>query len=156
MTKTDVAGTRPFTRTDIPVSVNTIDSKVEHCTVRVTPIKGLPLIVCSVYRLPSCKLPDWQSEFHELFDRLTSDKLPIVVIGDLKVNLLSNGTFSDNLKSNFHLIQTITEPTRITNKVATLIDHVYVSGRSMGAESGVINPHLSDHCAVYCTLTQQC
>ena len=82
-----------YSHCDIPISVITIDSTVEHCIIRVSPIKGFPLIVCSVYHPPSCKLSKWQSEFHVLLDRLISGKLPIVVIVDLNVNLLSDGTF---------------------------------------------------------------
>ena len=52
------------------------------------------------------------------------------------MNRLSHGTFSDELKANYHLIKPITEPTMITNKTATVIIHVYVSRRSKIAECG--------------------
>ena len=51
------------------------------------------------------------------------------------------------------LAHIISEPTRITKSTATLIDHVYTSRKSFVAECGVANMHISDHCAVYCAVS---
>ena len=54
-----------------------------------------------------------------------------ILLGDFNVDLLdpSSSLFSDltAATSSFHLSQIVTEPTRITDTAATLIDHVYVT-----------------------------
>ena len=76
-----------------------------------------------------------------------------IIVGDLNINLLSDTLFADTLKAEFHLTQLITEPTRITSSTATLIDHLHTSQKATIAESGVVNMHISDHCAIFCSLS---
>jgi exonuclease III len=77
---------------------------IEHCCVRVSASSDLPFILCCVYRPPSTKLASWQAGFYTLLDILTTDKLPVIIVGDLNVNLMADSTFADNLKSDYHLI----------------------------------------------------
>jgi hypothetical protein len=147
-------GVAVYTRSDLAVTSIDISSPVEHCTVKVSFSNAASIIICCIYRPPSSNLPAWQTSLFTLLDTLTSYKLSIITLGDFNINLLSNASFSDSLKSNYHLVQTITEPTRITNHSATLIDHLYTSQKSIISECGVVNLHLSDHCAIFGTLAR--
>ena len=55
----------------------------------------------------------------------------------------------------FGLSQIIEEPTRITDKTSTLLDHILVNTPSKVTQSGVLNNCLSDHNFVYMTRKQQ-
>ena len=80
---------------------------------------------------------------------------PIITLGDLNCDLLKRGressTFVD-LCAIMNLTQVITEPTRITDRSATLVDVILVSDQTLVTESGVIDTGISDHSLVYCIL----
>jgi hypothetical protein len=124
---------------------------VEHCTVRITPTRGQPFILCCVYSPPSAKF-DLPERLQSLLDALSDEKVPLILTGDFNRNLLTDRSFAENLRAEFHLTQLITEPTRITGSSATLLDHIYTSQKNLIAESGTVNMHVSDHNAVFCTL----
>ena len=81
---------------------------------------------------------------------LTNDG-EIVLIGDFNLNYLNPTSatkhFQQTTKS-FHLKQTITEPTRITEETRTLID-LFLTSRPELYTCGVIPIGFSDHCAIF-------
>ena len=85
-------------------------------------------------------------------DYLQTLNLPIVIAGDFNINLKSDYSFADEIKVTHGLKQLIWEPTRITQKSATLIDHIYISRDLQGNNAGTFNLHLSDPLAIYCQL----
>jgi hypothetical protein len=76
-----------------------------------------------------------------------------MLLGDFNVNLLKDSSFADNLKADYHLAQLISEPTRCCKTTSTLIDHLYISDRSLIGNSGVVQLQLSDHRAIFGTLS---
>ena len=143
-----------YTKSTLRASIIETAASIEHCALRITLADGNPFILLCIYKPPSTKLSDWEEPLHSLLEFIISNKEPVVIVGDFNIDLLKDCSFSNEMKSNFHLTQFITEPTRIMKSSATLIDHVYASRRSMMLESGVINFHLSDHHATFCTLIQ--
>ena len=55
----------------------------------------------------------------------------------------------------FGLFQLIKEPTRITDKTATLIDHILINTPDKITQSGVLRKAISDHDIIYCTRKHQ-
>ena len=55
----------------------------------------------------------------------------------------------------YGLTQIIEEPTRITDKTSTLIDHILVNTPTKITQSGVLSKALSDHDVIYCTRKHQ-
>ena len=143
-----------YTKSTLRASIIETAASIEHCALRITPADRTPFILLSIYKPPLTKLSDWEEPLHSLLEFIILNKDLVVIVGDFNIDLLKDCFFSNEMKSNFHLTQFITEPTRITKSSATLIDHVYASRRSMMSGSGVINFHLSDHHATFCTLIQ--
>ena len=83
-------------------------------------------------------------------DDLSSAAKTLLVLGEFNANLLNDDAVAVKLKSDLHLSQLITEPTRITKKCAALADHIYSSCLSLVWQFGVVNIHLSDHCLIFC------
>jgi len=76
---------------------------------------------------PSVSQNDCLFELHSLFSQLYCLTNYIVVVGDFNFDILSKSrVLSDyiNTLSDFHFIQHVVDPTRVTSTSATLIDHV--------------------------------
>ncbi len=145
-------GVAIYSRSDVRVEPMTLHcSSVEHCALRIMPTSGQPFILCCAYRPPSARV-EWIIRFHSLLDSFAKDKMPLILAGDFNFNLLTDDSFATDLKSEYHLSQLITEPTRHAKSSSTLIDHLYTSDRSIVCDCGVVNLHLSDHCAIFCHL----
>jgi hypothetical protein len=89
--------------------------------------------------------------FQALANYLRCDSLPCILLGDFNVNLLSDPHMANELDTSFGFKQRITEPTRVTPKSATLIDHVYTADIEC-VTSKVTELHIADHSAVSCTI----
>ncbi len=80
----------------------------------------------------------------------------IYILGDLNCNVLNTGDPACqallNFCSTFNLAQLITQPTRITESSATLLDVILVSNKELIIESNVVPISISDHDLVYATL----
>ena len=110
---------------------------------------GLPFILCYIYR-SSANIAVRQSILFEYIEVLARDKLPECDF--LRFNLRADSSFAIYQQAIFYLLQLLTESTRITASTATLIDHIYVSARSLISEPGVVNSHLSDCGAIFSSL----
>ena len=88
-----------------------------------------------------------------LIQSLVDARLPLLITGDININLMKDSSLANNLRAEYHLTQLITEPTRVTKTITMLIDHIYMSSKDLVAVSGVFKPHVSDHRLIFCTLT---
>ena len=90
------------------------------------------IVSCKHYSMaiissPSVSQNDCLFELHSLFSQLYCLTNYIVVVGDFNFDILSKSrVLSDyiNTLSDFHFIQHVVDPTRVTSTSATLIDHV--------------------------------
>ena len=128
---------------------------------------GFKFILMSVYHPPSC--PQKNIEFVCLFTsylrNLLNLKLPVIVAGDINLNLLNpdNLFYIDMFINNMfecRLRPLITRPTRVNpNRPTTgfsILDHIWVSDDFSGANSYVPQVGISDHfpvCSVLSALT---
>ena len=145
-------GVAVYHRSDIKASLlANLPSSIEHCALRITPLRGQEFIICCIYRPPSAK-SEWCEHMRSFMQSLVDARLPLLIIGDINIDLMKDSSLADNLRAEYHLSQLITEPTRVTKTTATLIDHIYMSSKDLVAVSGVFEPHVSDHRLIFCTL----
>ena len=86
------------------------------------------------------------------------DNQEVFILGDLNINLInskngnSNGTKRYKEFCSLHgLVQLIKEPTRITEKSESLLDHMISSSAKKVSQHGVLSVGVSDHQMIYCT-----
>ena len=114
------------------------------------------IVLGNIYRSPSRK-PD---AFNELFEtilqklnRHTKKKI-CYLVGDFNQDLIKHHTDAnyqnliDNAASH-GLVQLVSRPTRITDKSATLIDHVYTNNLDNTLSCNILTLDLSDHLATH-------
>ena len=114
------------------------------------------IVLGNMYRSPSRK-PD---AFNELFEtilqklnRHTKNKI-CYLVGDFNQDLIKHHTDAnyqnliDNAASH-GLVQLVSRPTRITDKSATLIDHVYTNNLDNTLSCNILTLDLSDHLATH-------
>jgi hypothetical protein len=92
--------------------------------------------------------------FEEIIDKIDAENSELHLLGDLNCNLLSNTPNSNtsellNIFDIYNLLQTIAEPTRITNTSQTLIDLCITNNLDKVKASGVLSLGISDHSLVY-------
>ena len=69
-------------------------------------------------------------------------------MGDFNIDLLCSSNVPkrwQNIYTSYGLSQIIEQPTRVTEKSATLVDHIYVSRINFVQECQVIKMSISDH-----------
>ena len=120
-------------------------SNIETLWLEVTLPKSKPFLLCTIYRPPNVN-SDWIDAFEEELSIAQTTGLKIIVMGDLNIDLLnySNRKWL-NLIQLFDLKQLISDPTRITNKTSTLIDHLYCSNPENISDCFVSHYSISDH-----------
>ena len=124
---------------------------LEHVIVELKTDKRNILLV-SGYRPPNTNIKKFLVEYKNLIKHLNKEKNHEIVIGiDHNMDLLkthlhpqTNEFLEINLKRN--LLPTISKPTRITTKSATLIDNIFLSTKLQNnIESNIIMNDMSDH-----------
>ena len=113
-------------------------------------------LICTAYRPPNALLNCFETDFsHTLVSALLMSK-SIYILGDLNCNVLNTRDPACqallNLCSTFNLLQLITQPMRITESSATLLDVTLVSNKELIIELNVVPISISDHDLVYATL----
>lgn len=104
-----------------------------------------PFLLCTVYRPPNV-LNEWVDLFEEELSIAQTSGLELILMGDFNIDLkarISNKWM--NLINLFDLTQLVTEPTRITETTATLIDHVYTTHPENIGQCVTSSLSLSDH-----------
>ncbi len=136
----------------IPIISASKHPSIELLVVEVEMMKG-PLTIGVYYRPPSS--PPNLTDLESALQSLNPSKLrSAILLGDFNINLFSATPLSKEVISSlsaFHLHQVVTEPTRVTDSLASLIDHVYVSDPSLLLSCSTTPPlDTSDH---HCILT---
>ncbi len=99
------------------------------------------------------------NKFEKCLEKVNIDNNEVMIMGDFNVNLNVCDSKQEKLQDimdAFCLEQLIEEPTRVTKKSSTLIDHVYVSAPHKILSSGVLKLSLSDHFAVWAVHHNKC
>ena len=113
------------------------------------------LVVCVVYRPPSCPVTCFAEDFVPRYSQALMLRKEVIITGDLNCNLLSNSPESHALKdlcTLLNLAQLISKPTRVTETTETLIDVMLTTNPDLLRRSDVCEITISDHFLVYCIL----
>lgn len=116
-----------------------------------------PMIIVNCYRPPSENVDSALNEIKKVLDEVPLDD-ELYVVGDLNLDYSCTGspTYRKliNIERSYHLKQYIVNPTRVSCKSSSLIDHIY-SNSLIIAESGTLNVHSSDHYPCYVVRKKQ-
>ena len=115
-----------------------------------------PFLVCTVYRPPDAKA-EWIDSFEKEVSIAQATGLEIIMMGDFNIDY--NKSISKkwlNMIQIFDLSQLVSEPTRITEKSATIIDHVYTNHPENVTECFISKLAISDHSPVCFTRKVNC
>ena len=114
-----------------------------------------PILLCLAYRPPkynSTFTNQWLQSIEQCLVSAYSENKPIVLMGDINVDLANDRTYEKGFKNdwldvitNFDVQQYVTEYTRVTENTASLIDHIYVSNDLKVVNCTVVKSGLSDH-----------
>nr|CAI5860341.1 unnamed protein product [Callosobruchus analis] len=105
------------------------------------------------YRPPQSSVAEAITEFDDMLSMISQEYDNIVLAGDININLLNSNMNIENCFKAYGLAQIVTQPTRVTETTATLIDPIFLSKPDICLKSGVINADLfSDHNCVFCDL----
>ena len=120
------------------------------------------LLVCNIYRPPNSNVQNFLSEFETIIRKIKNEKhANLIVCLDHNLDLLKQDKHAPTRKfieltTDLNLLPTITRPTRITHKSATLIDNIMISEKpQINYKSGIIINDNSDHLPCYLTLPDE-
>ena len=153
-------GVCAFIREDIRVHIpkdipQVLESYFQQLWLKMQNKKLKSIIVCASYRPPDSPLPSFEVLLKPSYIQALTLCKPIVILGDLNCNVLSENSESKALASfmsDVNLSQVITTPTRTTDASSSLIDVILVSNPNIISENGVLNTPISDHLPVFETL----
>ena len=146
-----------FVKDSLPVSSISTHDSIEFISILIR-LPRSSLLLGLFYNPPSVNTTF--SELDQAFEQIPSyHKKVVVLLGDFNINLLESAQSSQThcslldfaAKHNLH--QIVSEPTRVTARTATLIDHVYVSDVSLVESCGTSCPlSSSDHRSIKLSL----
>ena len=127
----------------------------EICFVEIT-CKHTKLAVGVIYKSPLISYTQY-AVLTEILAPIITGYEHHIILGDFNINHLTPNTseckfFREHVSEPYDLSQLITEPTRISDSSATLIDLLLVSYPDNVKASGVVDvPAIGDHCLIYCS-----
>ena len=117
-------------------------------------LSNKPILLCSIHRPPnddSHLIHDWLTHMEDMLTWAYSENKPLVLTGDFNIDLLKEDNSNtlrtewESLYENFELVQIIKEPTRVTDRSKSLIDHIYCSVDLPVLKHAVVQYGISDH-----------
>ena len=89
-----------------------------------------PLLIGTVYRPPNAK-SDWFDAFEKMIDKVYMLDMGFYILellGDFNINWMGQIPAQwQHIIDSVNLEQHVSEPTRVTSKTSTLIDHIYTN-----------------------------
>ncbi len=115
--------------------------------------KSRPIYFDCLYRPPDGIVDKFVEEYDTHLSSLPDNcNYDYIALGDCNIDYnAQNGPKKKLVKllKCHSLDQMIKQPTRVTTKSKTCIDHIYCNNPDLYAHCGVVDPGLSDHCLVY-------
>ena len=93
----------------------------------------------------------WFDDLVDMMDKVNECNSNIVLVGDFNIDLFKSQPAWESTISLFGLHQLIRHATRITQRSATLLGHIYTNDEQMVSNVHVSDTCISDHCPVICT-----
>ena len=107
------------------------------------------LLVGILYRNPKTTL-EWHDQFLKMMDKISFRHTDILLLGDFNYDLLVPQPAWESTTTLIGLKQIINDPTRITMKSKTLLDHIYTNRPEAVYKAFVDDLSISDHQPVNC------
>ena len=106
-------------------------------------------LVSTWYRPPNANINVFE-DYTKFVEKCDYENKQLIVLGDMNCDYFKNPSESHTqrlkfISSAYQLQQLILEPTRMTNRSATLIDLIFTNETRNIAKSGVIHNGMSDH-----------
>jgi len=128
---------------------------MERLSIRIKIGTGVqPIIITTVYSPPKDSKPKFIDALRSTTAFLQQYKTELLFFGDYNIDLMSRDANTYRLyqlRREFHMSQLITEPTRVTDKTRTLIDHLYVNTPKNYPYHGNVHITSSDHDLIFTT-----
>ncbi|KAK6181999.1 hypothetical protein SNE40_009772 [Patella caerulea] len=124
--------------------------EVECIWLIVSPKFSKSFILCLIYRPPHSNVK-WYEKFEQMLYNISSKyaSAPFYIFGDFNIDFNSPvPKHWQTIISSYSLTQMITEPTRITDSTATILDHLYTNVPNNIKEIKIPPYSLSDHSPV--------
>ena len=106
-----------------------------------------------IYRRPNASLSTFLQLFENLLSRVNSFSKPCILMGDFNVNILhssdKNVKLYIDLLISYGYYPCIDKPTRVCNKSATIIDHIWTNSLDIVSSGGILLTDVSDHFAPF-------
>lgn len=133
-----------------------ITDSYEACTVKIKDSKSESHMITGVYRPPNASLTMFNANFFQILGHAELNSSRSACLGDFNVDI---GTPEPSeavasfisLFQSCHYISVITEPTRVTSRSATCLDHIWINSVT-AVKSGVWTISVSDHFPVFVCL----
>jgi len=123
--------------------------QVESVWLQVKASKSAPLMVGFIYRHKSSSFA-WYDDFITMIDKVKEISSNILLLGDFNIDMFKSHPSWECTTNMVGLKQLVTEPTRVTETSATLLDHIYTTDKSRIAGVTVPKVGISDHFATCC------
>ena len=123
-------------------------TQLEKIALEITEKNGKKFILISCYRAPNSNLKKSFEEFEYLLEKAHLSQLPVVITGDMNVNLNKNDHTSKNyidILQKYQFVQIIKESTRIVKNHKSLIDHILINSKIGSAKAHTICFSIADH-----------
>ena len=130
-----------------------VPEDVEAVCLEIIKPKSKPVLIASAYGPPNSQI-DFLDKIEILLQILDNEHKELIIVGDLNCDFLSNNLSNHTKRFNdivniFQLTQLIDQPTRITEKTASLLDVALVNNPEKISHSGVLHVGISDHSLIY-------
>ena len=130
-----------------------VPARLEIVCVEIILPYSTSLLVCTWYRPPSANV-DLFDDYTKFLEKCDLMNKQLFILGDMNCDYFKYPPEprTEKLKflsSMYQLQRLISEPTRVTNTSATLIDLIFTNDSNNIAKSGVIYNGMSDHSIIY-------
>ena len=127
-------------------------NELECIWLEICPKNSNSFLICFMYRHPNARV-GWNESFKNCLDKIYGVEKELYILGDFNRDL-----FNTNIKRNwldfispFGLHQMVNQATRVTTRLAILIDHIYCNIQENCSNIIVPKLGLSDHFPVFFT-----
>ena len=117
------------------------------------------MIIGCIYKHPTCNLEQFHNQLSNIIKIINPNSHEIYIFGDIKIDFLKYNEhsqtkeFLDMLFTN-NVLPFVTNPTRLTDHTATLIDHIYTKSLQ-NFTAGILTVDITDHLPIFCVIETQ-
>ena len=118
------------------------------------------ILIGSIYWHPTEDSNKFLDDFSDCMKKLADEKKMFYIIGDINIDINKTNQNSPQADRYMQVITSngafslITNPTRVTDKTATVIDHIITNDTAHSILSCVIPTSLTDHYAIMCKISK--